>query len=65
MKIQFEVGDLVRLKSGSQNMTVTAIHEDRVAVIYSVYQTGVIHTYEVPAAALVPAPESGDTRHHG
>lgn len=49
----FAPGDVVALKSGSSRMTVVAVNDDMVTVLWSEYSTRDIHERAFPLVALI------------
>jgi uncharacterized protein YodC (DUF2158 family) len=53
--IEFQPGDIVRLKSGSPRMIVTAVSDDTLSVMWCSYETKTIQKDYIPRVALVKA----------
>lgn len=67
MTKDYSVGDLVELKSGSPDMTVTAVFDEGVSVAWcgNDFDSGVMHQTELPFAAVKrvdPEPPRRDER---
>jgi len=57
---RYSIGDQVELKSGSPDMTVTAIFEESVAVAWcGSDDSGVLHQSELPLGAIQPVENGG------
>lgn len=51
-KPKLAVGEVVRIKSGSQKMTIASIRKGRANCVYSEYHSGQVFEYKIPIAVL-------------